>query len=94
MLRFTDEISDLKEKRSHHGSHTVVGRFIIRLQLFCIKNQSCLRLDKRNVRLYGLIRWRKRIKEVPPYMNSDWSINKETYNADSQRDGTSSVNKL
>ena len=36
----------------------------------------------------------KRINEIPPYMNSDWSMNKETYTADSQRNRTSSLNKL
>ena len=36
----------------------------------------------------------KRINEIPPYMNSDWSMNKETYSADSQRNRTSSLNKL
>ena len=31
VLRFTDEISDLKEKRPHQESHTSVGRFIVQL---------------------------------------------------------------
>ena len=31
VLRFTDEISGLKEKSSHEESHTAVGRFIIKL---------------------------------------------------------------
>ena len=31
VLRFTDEISDLKAKRPYQQSHTLVGRFIVEL---------------------------------------------------------------
>ena len=34
VLRFTDEISDLKEKRPPQESHTPVGRFIVELSPF------------------------------------------------------------
>ena len=40
MLHFTDKISDLKEKRPPQESHTLVGRFIVKLEpyLFVLKN--------------------------------------------------------
>ena len=90
-VRFTDEISDLKEKRPHRESHTVVGRYIFKLEPYLFVIKTILLFDWIKETLFSIDEMEKKYnsvqKVVTPSWYSDWSM----INLDSQSNATSSA---
>ena len=93
MLRFTDKISNLEGKKPHKESHTLVGRFIVKLEpyLFVVKVLKTFLFDWIKEMYFSVDEMEKKDnslvqKVVTSSWNSDWSM----INLDSQSNATSS----